>query len=342
VSRKGKRRSSIDALLREHGRPSNAASVVPSFSVALSMVVRSGATTVAPSRFAAVFLDHGALVRFVSPMPLPEVAIAQLWHGSNTADQPHQWLRSCGALASHISGGSAGLCDVLAARLGDRVVTGTPVAAIRQTVESVEVDTIDGTWRARRAVLAMDPALVNHIAFEPGLPSARISMQRTWAMGSGIKAHFCYDEPFWRRDGLSGQSYANTGYLRTTFDVTPPDGPGVLVTFLGHQIPEHARLVDLTADQRRDAALAELAIRFGPAARQPVRYLEQDWTREPFQSGCIARPGPGTLSAAGELIHQPVGRLHFAGAETSRIWEGHMEGAVRSAERATSELLNIS
>lgn len=95
VSRKGRRRGSLDALLREHGRPSSAASVVPSFSVALSMVARSDATTVAPSRLASVFLDHGALVRFVSPVPLPEVVIAQLWHGSNTADQPHQWLRSC-------------------------------------------------------------------------------------------------------------------------------------------------------------------------------------------------------------------------------------------------------
>jgi monoamine oxidase len=49
--------------------------------------------------------------------------------------------------------------------------------------------------------------------------------------------------------------------------------------------------------------------------------------------------GPGTLTAYGSWIRQPVGRLHWAGTETSTYWNGYMDGAVRSGERAAAEVL---
>jgi DNA-binding transcriptional LysR family regulator len=95
VSRKGRRRNIIDQLLSAHGHERNVVAVVPSFAVALAMVARSDATTFAPARLASILLEHRALVAFTSPLTLPSVTIAQLWHASNSADQSHQWLRSC-------------------------------------------------------------------------------------------------------------------------------------------------------------------------------------------------------------------------------------------------------
>jgi monoamine oxidase len=34
-----------------------------------------------------------------------------------------------------------------------------------------------------------------------------------------------------------------------------------------------------------------------------------------------------------------VGRIHWAGTETSTLWNGDMDGAVRSDERAAAEAL---
>jgi monoamine oxidase len=34
-----------------------------------------------------------------------------------------------------------------------------------------------------------------------------------------------------------------------------------------------------------------------------------------------------------------VGRIHWAGSETSDIWNGYMDGAVRSGLRAADEIL---
>jgi monoamine oxidase len=48
---------------------------------------------------------------------------------------------------------------------------------------------------------------------------------------------------------------------------------------------------------------------------------------------------PGTLLKYGPALRKPVGRIHWAGTETSTYWNGYMDGAVRSGERAASEVL---
>jgi len=242
------------------------------------------------------------------------------------------------ALDRHVVGGAAAICDELATRLGERVHLNTPAVAVDQTTDRVRILTATGEFEAARAVLAVDPATADYIQHDPPLPLRRITLERTYALGSGMKAHVCYDRPFWRESALSGQSYANGGLVRITFDVGPSTGPGVLATFLGNQIPGEAELIDGPLERRREAILAELAARFGDEARHPIDYVEQNWTHEPFQSGCVPRPYPGVITSAGDAFTRPVGRLHFAGADTAEVWKGHMDGAVRSAQRVVAEL----
>jgi monoamine oxidase len=48
---------------------------------------------------------------------------------------------------------------------------------------------------------------------------------------------------------------------------------------------------------------------------------------------------PGVLSDFGPAIRAPIGRVHWAGSETSTFWAGYMDGAVRSGERVATEVL---
>jgi monoamine oxidase len=48
---------------------------------------------------------------------------------------------------------------------------------------------------------------------------------------------------------------------------------------------------------------------------------------------------PGVLLDYGRAIREPAGRIHWAGTETSTFWNGYMDGAVRSGERAAKEVL---
>jgi monoamine oxidase len=48
---------------------------------------------------------------------------------------------------------------------------------------------------------------------------------------------------------------------------------------------------------------------------------------------------PGVWSDFGPALRAPVGRIHWAGTETAEVFNGYMDGAVRSGERAASEVL---
>jgi len=40
----------------------------------------------------------------------------------------------------------------------------------------------------------------------------------------------------------------------------------------------------------------------------------------------------------GPALREPIGRLHWAGTETTEVFNGYMDGAVRSGERAAREV----
>ena len=79
---------------------------------------------------------------------------------------------------------------------------------------------------------------------------------------------------------------------------------------------------------------------FGEQARNPLQYVENAWADERFSRGDpVAGLPPGVLLDFGSALREPVGRIHWAGTETSDFWVGYMDGAVRSGERAAGEAL---
>ncbi|MGZ4177013.1 MAG: FAD-dependent oxidoreductase, partial [Solirubrobacteraceae bacterium] len=61
---------------------------------------------------------------------------------------------------------------------------------------------------------------------------------------------------------------------------------------------------------------------------------EEPWTR-----GCYeGYMPPGVWTDYGDALRAPIGRVHWAGTETSEEFMGYMDGAVRSGERAASEV----
>jgi monoamine oxidase len=148
-----------------------------------------------------------------------------------------------------------------------------------------------------------------------------------------------YSEPFWRADGLSGSAVSDPGPLSIIFDNSPPDGsPGIIVGFLeGHWARELGRAGE---EERRAAALENLARIFGARAASPERYLERNWTDEEWSRGCyMGYTPPGVLTAYGPAIRTPIGAIHWAGTETATVWNGYMDGAIQSGERAAQEAL---
>jgi monoamine oxidase len=153
-----------------------------------------------------------------------------------------------------------------------------------------------------------------------------------------MKAEAVYPRPFWRDAGLTGQAVGDFA-VGSTFDNSPPDGSiGVLMGFVGGA--QARRLHGLGAAQRRAAVLDAFAAYYGEAARTPSGYVEKDWTDDRWTRGCpTGHTPPGVLTRYGPALRRATGRVHWAGSETSTFWQGYMDGAVRSGERAADEAL---
>jgi len=244
-----------------------------------------------------------------------------------------------GAQQDRIVGGSVRIAETMAAALGDRVHLGRPVATVAQHDTGVTVTTRSSeTFAGSHVIVTLPPTLAGRLVYDPVMPSWRDQLTQRLPAGSVIKFHAVYPEPFWRTDGLNGQAASDEGPVKVTFDNSPPAGsPGVLVGFLeANDGREWARR---TPAERQDAAVGCLVRYFGPKAARPEAFVERDWMAEEFSRGCYgAHFTPGVWTAYGPALREPMGRIHWAGAECSPVWNGYMEGAVRSGE-ATADLV---
>jgi monoamine oxidase len=243
---------------------------------------------------------------------------------------------------SRLVGGTQRLSILMAQQLGDRVVVQAPVASIAGwDGDAVTVTTADGrAWRGRRAVVAIPPPLAVEIDWHPLLPAEHDSLRRRMVLGTLAKCEAIYSEPFWRKDGLNGQAIKlGDCAVPAIFDNTPPDGsPGVLMGFMGGR--SWRRYQTASAADRRAAVLADFASAFGPKALSPIDYFEQDWVEERWTRGApTAVLAPGTLIDFGRKITEPMGAVHWAGTETAGYWNGYMDGAISSGQRAAAEAL---
>lgn len=243
-----------------------------------------------------------------------------------------------GAVERRFVGGSQRLALELARRLGRIVVRRAPVRAITHGPRHVTVESDRLIVRADRVIVAVAPTVAGQIRYSPGLPAARAELTQRIPQGTYLKAEAIYDEPFWRKDGLTGQGASDTGAARVCLDNSPPDGsPGVLMGFVaGHEARKWTRR---PAAARRAEILRNFAAFFGDRALRPHDYVEMDWAAQPWTRGAVAFTAPGVLLDYGSAIRAPIGRIHWASSETSTYWNGYMDGAVRSGERAAQEVL---
>ncbi|MGW4896330.1 flavin monoamine oxidase family protein [Kitasatospora sp. NPDC004240] len=230
--------------------------------------------------------------------------------------------------------------DRLATRLAEDldVRLTAPVRAVTASGAGYAV-TADGlTVRAAHVVIAVPPPLAARIRYEPGLPAAHAEALLRAPMGRVVKLIAVYDRPFWREDGLSGAALLPEGPAGVVADVSPPDGPGHLcVLAAGRDADALAALGPAGRRARVTEALVRL---FGPRAAAPRSWWEKVWADDPWALGGYGGvPEPGSLTALREAFRAPVGGLHRAGTETARSWQGYLEGALESGERAAAEIL---
>lgn len=246
-----------------------------------------------------------------------------------------------GAQADRFDGGMQSVAEKMAENLGDRVILSSPVRRISQENGSVTVEADGASVKARICVVTAPPSLAGRIDYSPAMPPLRDHLTSRAPMGSVIKVHAIYDTPWWRDEGLSGRVVSDKGPIKVVFDNSTPEGkPGMLMGFI--EGGDGRRLANIDAAERRKIALECFARYFGDKAAKPADYIEGNWPAEQWSRGCYGAVFPaGTLISAGTALREPVGRIHWAGTETSEVFAGYVDGAVRSGERVAREVAEI-
>ena len=279
-----------------------------------------------------------------------QAQVSMLWHAfycaaAGDAKNPGAFARlisvAGGAQENRFKGGSQLIALAVAKKLGKRVRLNAPVTAIRQSAKGVTVTARGITVDAKRVVVAVPPTLARRIHFSPALPAAKQKLLARYTPGDMIKAQMIYPTPWWRDKGLSGQLVVPAGPAGVTYDNTPESGaPGVILGFVGGRYATRFRALDQAG--RKRAFADELAAALGDEAHGDSQYFDMDWTAEPYTRGCpTGSMAPGVLTKFGAHIRPPVGRIHWAGTETSDYWAGYMDGAVRSGERVAKEVAHV-
>jgi monoamine oxidase len=244
-----------------------------------------------------------------------------------------------GAQQDRFVDGAGTLAARVAEGLGEQVMLSAPVRRIEWSSDGVRIGGDGVDVRADRAIVAVPPTLAGRISYDPPLPGYRDQLTQRVPMGAVVKCMAIYDEPFWRAQGLSGSSVSGPGPLTLTVDNSPPDGsPGILVGFLEG---DHARELGRAGRrERREAVLRNLGRLFGPRAARPEHWIEKNWADEEWSRGCyVGYMPPGVLTSFGPALRAPIGPIHWAGTETATVWNGYIDGAIQSGDRAAREVL---
>jgi monoamine oxidase len=260
-----------------------------------------------------------------------------------------------GAQDSRFIGGSQKISIELARGLGRSVRLHSPVRRVQHSRGHITAAGDGFEVQAKRAILALPPTLAGRIVYEPTLAQLssdgglRDQLTQRLPQGTTIKVQCLYKRPFWRDAGLAGQATSDTGPVKITFDNTPyPDpgsataSPGVLIGFMEG---DDGRIWGTKTRAERYAAVVECFARyFGPQARDVLGgingYVEMLWAEEEFTGGCYGGFFPtGVWTSYGSALREPIGLVHWAGTETATVWNGYMDGAVRSGQRAAAEVL---
>ncbi|MFJ9197013.1 flavin monoamine oxidase family protein [Streptomyces flaveolus] len=226
------------------------------------------------------------------------------------------------------------IANRLAEKLGDRVVLDTRVRRISQDDDGVTVHTDSAVISAKYVIVTAAPEHRSYIEFLPALPEKTQGLTRTWPMGRLSKAFVAYDRPFWRTEGLSGEAVMDTGTAFITFDVSPDNGPGVLMVFCTPSVYDN-----FDPETRRSRVVQQMVDLYGPQASTPIDYVDHCWGTEPFApGGPHPAAGPYASVSYGSALTEPHGRIHWSGTETAGEWVGTMNGAVLTGLRTAKQV----
>jgi monoamine oxidase len=247
----------------------------------------------------------------------------------------------------HVRGGNDQIAGRLASALSGQIVTGSALIAIKQNSNNTYSLTFqkDGSTvpvTADRVVLALPFSILrSSVDYKSaGFKTLKQTAIKELGMGTNSKLHVQFSDRHWNSLGCNGETFADTGY-QNTWEVTRAQlgAPGILVDYTGGKIG--ASFGTGTAEERAAQFLAQLEpVLPGISKKWNGRAALDYWTGYQWTKGSYSYWKVGQYTKFAGVEREREGRAlncHFAGEHTSIDFQGYLNGAVETGQRAANE-----
>jgi monoamine oxidase len=245
-----------------------------------------------------------------------------------------------------IRGGCDQLPARLAAQLQGQIQLGHQLVAVRQSGTTVTITLKQGsrtrTVTADRVVLALPFSILrSSVDFSgAGFKPLKQTAIGELGMGTNAKLHVQFADRHWEGLGCNGETFADRGYQNTWDESRTQAGrSGILINYTGGTVG--ASFGSGSPSSRARQFLAQLEpVLPGITAKWNGRATIDHWLSHPWTKGSYSFWKVGQYTRFAGVESEPEGNCHFAGEHTSIDFQGYLNGAVESGQRAAQELLS--
>jgi monoamine oxidase len=238
-----------------------------------------------------------------------------------------------------VKGGNDLLVNALARNRDLRFSLRLAVNRVEQDARGVSLSVVDAhggleTLRADYVIVTVPPPVLRTWAFAPALPSEQRRAIDRISYGFATKALLRFDTRWWRRADRPRAFGTNLPIGAVWEAAETRGGPAILTLLAGGRASE--QLQELLEGGGGEAVVERLRWLGTPSPLREIRSLT--WERDRWARGGYAFFGPSFEPSWRDDLSRAFGRIIFAGDHTSREWQGYMNGAVESGQRAAKEV----
>jgi len=241
----------------------------------------------------------------------------------------------------HVRGGNDQITARLAAELDGQLESRRRLEAVRRRSDGTYTLVFaDLEVTADRVVLALPFSILRSAVdlSQAGFRPLKLTAIAELGMGTNTKLNVQFTDRHWEGLGYTGESFADTGY-QATWEVSrgQPGQAGILVNYTGGLVG--ASFSWGTPMQRAEQFVQQLEpVMPGVTAKFNGHATVDYWTGYRWTRGSYPYWKVGQCSGFAGVEGEPENNCHFAGDHTSIDFQGYLNGAVESGQRAAAEI----
>jgi monoamine oxidase len=246
----------------------------------------------------------------------------------------------------HVAGGNDLITDRLAAKLAGQITTGSELVAVRRNSSGTFTLTFAQTSGTKtvtvdKVVLALPFSILRSSVdlSKAGFEPLKLTAIREQGMGTNSKLHVQFSSRFWRAQGSNGETFADTGY-QNSWEVSRAQGgkSGLLVNYTGGKVG--ASFGSGTPASRAATFLSQVEpVLPGATKAWNGKAAIDFWPGNRWAKGSYSYWKVGQYQRFAGMEGRRQGNCLFAGEHTSIDFQGYLNGAVETGQRAAGEIL---